>query len=111
MKLNIKQTIGVHIQACRESAGLTQQELGDQIGISSTSISKIERGITAPNLDNLIRILNVLNVSADNIFFDVVHFSHPVKPCVLERKLNDLPKEERDQILLVLETLIHHALD
>ena len=111
MDLSIKQTIGLHIQTYRESAGLTRKELGKRVGISSGSISRIERGITFPSLENLIRILNVLDVPADDIFYDVIQSSYLVKASLLEQKLNDLAKEERDQILLVLETLINHALD
>ena len=104
-----KQILGMHIQACREAAHLTQQELGDRVGISSTSISKIERGITVPTMDNLIRILNILNVPADTIFYDIVHSSSPIQPSILEQKLQDLSAEERKQIMLVMEMLMNNS--
>ena len=109
MDSRYKQIIGTHIQQCRESAGLTQQALGDLVGISSTSVSKMEHGITVPTLDNLIRILNVLDISADEIFYDVVKSSHLVKASHLDEKLKDLPIEERKQIMLVIETLINRS--
>ena len=87
-------------------AGLTQQALGELVGISSTSVSKMERGITAPTLDNLIRILNILDISADEIFYNVVKSSHLVKTSILNERLKELPVGKQKQIMLVIETLI-----
>ena len=106
MDSRYKQIIGTHIQQCRESAGLTQQALGELVGISSTSVSKMERGITAPTLDNLIRILNILDISADEIFYNVVKSSHLVKTSILYERLKELPVGKQKQIMLVIETLI-----
>ena len=105
MNAKYKRILGEHIQKHREAAGLTQQELGDEIGISNTSISKIERGITVPTLDNLIHILNALDVSADAVLYDIVKSSYPVNATQLEEKIKNLPANERNQILRVVETM------
>lgn len=43
--------LGKRIKAAREQAGLTQEDLADRLGMSTTHISVIERGVKPPKLD------------------------------------------------------------
>ena len=43
-------TTGENIQRLREAAGLTQEELGKQTGVSQSMIAQIERGRKEPSL-------------------------------------------------------------
>lgn len=60
-------SLGKRIEAAREQAGLTQEDLADRLGMSTTYISVIKRGVKPPKLDTFVRIANVLNVSVDNL--------------------------------------------
>jgi transcriptional regulator with XRE-family HTH domain len=46
----------------RQDAKLSQQGLGDKVGISQSEISRFERGHRTPNDDVLARLAEVLNV-------------------------------------------------
>lgn len=54
--------IGARLRACREAAGLTQQQLADAIGVTFQQLQKYERGdnrISAPRLLDLCHALSV----------------------------------------------------
>lgn len=57
--------IGEKIRAAREDLDLSQEEISRQIPMSQSGYSKIERGVQEPNLTQLRRICQILNISAD----------------------------------------------
>lgn len=59
------QTVGERIKHLREKKGDSQTKLGDAIGLSQNSISKLEKGETQLTLDNQLRIAEYFNVSHD----------------------------------------------
>ena len=71
MKLRIKES--------RKAAGMKQRELAKALGVSVAYISKIERGETPINLQNLEKISKALNEPIQNLVeFD--HFDHYAGP-------------------------------
>ena len=46
--------LGEQIQALRKDKGLSQEELGEKLGVARQSVSKWESGATVPELDKLI---------------------------------------------------------
>ena len=67
MEINYKK-LGKRIQSARKEAGLSQEQLAEAIGKSPSAVSTIETGKRGASLETLIRIANVLQVSAD--FFE-----------------------------------------
>ena len=65
-----KVAVGKRIRESRISKGYTQQDLADHTGICVMYISEIERGIKMPSLNSFIKIINVLDVSADYVLRD-----------------------------------------
>lgn len=63
---------GIRIRELRKSRGLSQEELGEQIGIDQKHMSRIELGKSYPSLDRLIQIAAVLQVDLPTLF----EFSH-----------------------------------
>lgn len=57
--------IGERCRHAREAAGYTQERLAEQIGVSTQFLSDAERGITGMSVSTIIRLCNVLSVSAD----------------------------------------------
>ncbi len=57
--------IGEKIRAAREDLDLSQEEIARQIPMSQSGYSKIERGVQEPNLTQLRRICQILDISAD----------------------------------------------
>lgn len=56
----------------RDAAGLSQQELADQVGISKSYISSLELGYRAPNLNLLVKIAQTLGIKAGKLVDDMV---------------------------------------
>ncbi|BBI31334.1 helix-turn-helix domain-containing protein [Cohnella abietis] len=59
--------IGYRIKKAREDKGITQETLAESMDVSNAYISKIERGRTPVNLDNLDKICTVLETTTDYI--------------------------------------------
>ncbi|MBV7273752.1 helix-turn-helix transcriptional regulator [Clostridiaceae bacterium UIB06] len=60
-------TVGERIKYLREKKGESQEKLGEAIGLSQNSISKIEKGETQLTLENQCSIAEHFNVSHDYI--------------------------------------------
>lgn len=60
-------TLGEQIQALRKMAGLSQEELGDRLGVARQSVSKWESGATVPELDKLIAMSKLFGVSVGSL--------------------------------------------
>ena len=58
---------GEVLQTKRKSMGLTQEDLADKLFVSSKTISNWETGKTTPDIDNLIRIASLFQISLDNL--------------------------------------------
>lgn len=50
------------LREVRRRSGLTQQQLGDLIGVTKVSVCCYEKGTRTPTLDTLLDLANVLNV-------------------------------------------------
>lgn len=56
---------GENLRKLRKGRGMTQSELGGQVGLSKAVISKYETGLGYPSFDVLIRIAQYFGVSTD----------------------------------------------
>jgi DNA-binding XRE family transcriptional regulator len=57
------------IEELRTQAGLSRQELADQVGVHYQTIGYIERGEYSPSLVLALRIASVLGASVEEIFW------------------------------------------
>lgn len=62
--------IGDIIRFRREELGLTQEELAERIGNSAGYIGQLERGLSMASIPTLKRLINVLALDANLIFYD-----------------------------------------
>ena len=54
--------IGQTIRNAREDMDLTQQDMAERIPMNQSNYSKIERDLQEPNLEQLKRIIEILNL-------------------------------------------------
>lgn len=101
--------IGKNIQLLRRQKGLTQEQLAEMVEVSPHHLSAIERGDNLPRLDKLIRIMNVLGCSPNQVFDGDVAGACRVDKFLLSDRLAALPAKEQERILAVLEVLINAA--
>ena len=69
--LNI--AIGRRIQQSREQAGLTQEELAERIGVSTSFVGHVERGTRKASLETLVALSNALGVGVDYLLAGSLH--------------------------------------
>ena len=72
MTINRKQPlaviVGANITARRKKRGMNQAQFAEQLGIGPDSLSRIERGITAPRFQTLEKMALVLECSVAELF-------------------------------------------
>jgi len=61
--------LGQIIKQARISASLTQEELAEHIGITGRYIMALENEHKQPSFEVLCKLILVLNIPADNIFY------------------------------------------
>ncbi len=59
----LKDNIQKNLSFYRKKSKLTQKEIADKLGVGSTTVSGWERGAYTPDIDTLLLICNILNVS------------------------------------------------
>ncbi len=61
------QTIGKRLAEIRKSKKLKQMELAEMLNVSQQVVSNIERGVTAPDIEQLKKIADIYNISLDEL--------------------------------------------
>lgn len=61
-------SFGVHLRNVRESKGLTQQDIADQIDIEVMQVSRVERGLVNTSICIIKEIAVSLDVSLSELF-------------------------------------------
>ena len=99
MRYNPKES-GKRIAALRKQAGLTQEQLANQLNISISSMSKIEIGFTGISIDMMIELSFFFKVSFEHILLGMEpeelfgpNESTRTKMKLLIEQLHDLGKE------------------
>ena len=64
--------VGANIKREREKAGFTQDRFSELLGIGSKSLSSIERGVVGVSLSTLLRICDILHISANMLLYEQV---------------------------------------
>ena len=62
--------IGNNILKLRLTRGLTQESLGKQIGLTPSAISNIEKSVSYPSIDTLIKLAEFFGVTLDYLSTD-----------------------------------------
>lgn len=63
-------TLSEKLQSLRKQHGFSQEQLADLVGVSRQAISKWESGHSSPDLNNLIALSNIYQITIDNILKD-----------------------------------------
>lgn len=105
----------VRLREIRKSRGLTQEELGDLVGLTKASISFYESGKQDPGVDTLKRIADVLNVSVDNLLGREEQGEdgtlHTAEARILANGIDKMPKEQREQAIRIMQTVFEKYSD
>lgn len=101
MNTDIAQRIGKNIAHARKTAGKTQAQIAERIGIDTVSLSRIERGVVTPGIPTLEKIAHELNVSM-TLFFDGASSN---SASLADSIITQLEPLHRDDRLFLLEQI------
>ena len=76
----------VKIQQLRKQNGMSQEKLAQLLGVSRQSVSKWESGQSLPEIDKIIQLSNIFEVTTDYLLKDVA-----------EEKCIDILRKEKEK--------------
>lgn len=80
----------INLKAARQKAGLKQKDLADQLNLSPKTISNYEAGTRDPDLNTLIKLAHILNVTIDYL----VGLEQKTLVEQIQERVGDLQREE-----------------
>ncbi|GHE75981.1 helix-turn-helix domain-containing protein [Roseivirga thermotolerans] len=101
-------TFGQKLAFCRKEQRLSQTEIGKRSGVNGDIVGKYERDEMKPSIDTAKKLADALGVSLDYLIGST--------NMVIDKKmlyrlevLGSISKEERERILLVMDSLLRDA--
>ena len=99
--------IGKRIKEARENLGLTQNELGELIGVTGSAITNYEKETSHPKETVMYKLIETLHVDANYLFQDVVNIkkntdSISLSEIALIKKYRSLDEKAKD----IIDTLL-----
>ena len=92
--------IGEKIKIARKRAGMTQEQLGQKIGVTGVAVMRYERGERQPKVETLLSIAHHLNVPIT----DFINFDESAAMMALDRSYVAVPNDMLDDVFSVVET-------
>ena len=75
-KKTLNVLVGANIKREREKAGFTQDQFSELLGVGPKSLSSIERGVVGVSLTTLLRICDLLHISANALLYEPTQENH-----------------------------------
>lgn len=102
------------LRLLREARNLSQVRLSELLGVDPRAYNRWEKGATAPHLDTVIRIADVLQVTLDELVGrqpvsdDVRIHNHTLH--ALWQKADLLPDSDQQALITVLDSFVKKAM-
>ncbi|MBQ8202229.1 MAG: helix-turn-helix transcriptional regulator [Clostridia bacterium] len=97
------------IKSLRLAHGLSQQSLGEKLGVSSVSVGKWERGQTQPDISTLTRLADIFSTTLDDLCGHDGPVSDGTNIRVMTRAFRQLTPDEQEKYIAVGRALFAHA--
>lgn len=97
--------IGQRIRKFRKAYNLSQEQLAEKVGISTTHMSQIETGNTKLSLSVFADIASALSVQTDELLYDIPQFNKTVIKQELTEIVDSCSQQDMCILLDVLKTL------
>ena len=104
-----RKSLGNRIRTERKRLNLTQEQLAEYIGVSSTYVGLIERGERSVTLDNLILIANTLHVSIDYLLMDSVEVSSDSNFSLMKKLWQQATPSEQALLVEIAKSILLHS--
>lgn len=95
-------TISQTIYELRHEAGLTQEQLASQLGVSRQAVSKWENGAALPDIDNIAALCKIFNISSDRFVLPCIDSIDNTSNWDAEIiNNNSIPKKDHHKVLTI----------
>lgn len=98
--MNDKKIFAENLKKARKNNKLSQQQLANKMNIKRQTISKWENGISYPDIDKLIELKKILNVTLDSLFGINIENIKILKEAKLEAQKEIYKKKKKLKIAL-----------
>lgn len=103
-----KPIMGDRVKDLRKKKRLTQEQFAEKIGVSVQYVSEIERGISMPSMQVFVKILEVLDASADYLLRDMVSTGNLYGDKQMATKLERLAPNQRRTLMAIIDAYIEN---
>lgn len=100
--------MGDRIKETRKNRGLTQENLAEQLDVSVEYVSQIERGIKMPSMQIFVKLVEVLDVSADYLLRDIVSTGNLYGDKQIASRFEKLTPKQRVALAALIDTYIEY---
>lgn len=97
---------GERIRARRLELGVKQAALAKSVDITPSYLNLLESGNNLPSLEVALKILNALQMSADDAFMEVLISENKTEASFLQYRIMSLAPEQQKLILRMINALI-----
>lgn len=108
-----EETVGERLARFRRERGITQAELGEALNLAQPNISDYERGVFRLNADLILKITELLKVSADELLgLKPPKAVRSVRNIRLARRLEEiesLPRRDQEALLRTIDAFLRKA--
>lgn len=102
----LNKQIGERCRKAREIVGYTQEQLAEQIGVSTQFLSDAERGITGMSVNTIIKLCNTLNISADFLLLGTEESSETESALSIYTRMKRLSPQELELVETVTNLMM-----
>lgn len=102
-KRDILEVIGVKIQQARKEKGYTQEYVAEKIEKSVDILRSIENGRSVGSVETLLNICNLLGVTSDYIFSDLLDKRDEILDNKLYQNFKELNLKDKELINIIME--------
>ena len=102
----MKELFGQRLREQRLKHHLTLEQVADKADLSANYIGMVERGLKETGLATIVKILNALNISADELLRDLVPSASHVTDDEFSKRLEGLTPMQKKVALDLLDTYI-----
>jgi transcriptional regulator with XRE-family HTH domain len=90
-----------NIKYLRKSRGLTQNDLGEKVGVNGSQVTKYEKGTSDPPVDKLVQIADIFDMNLQDLVLtdlstEAPRFPRPEKP------YTSMDEDKQDAIFIQL---------
>ncbi len=102
---DILKCIGVKVQGARRNKNYTQEFVAEKVDRSIDIIRGIENGRIVGSMETLINICNVLEVTLDYVFYDLLESKNEILNKELYKSFEELSLEDKQIVNTLIEQI------